>query len=1057
MRRILGFSLTQPAVVLALTIVFAIAGAIAFWHLPIEAFPELADPQVQVITLFQGHAAEEVERQVTLPVEHEMNGLPGLTRMHSFSIFGLSFVVLTFDDATDLYFARQQVSERLAQVDVPDGVKPTLGPLSTPTGEVYRYTLTGDGYSPMQLREIEDWVMERHLKQVPGVADVVSYGGFVKQFQVQVDPLLLQSHRVTLRQVYDALGRSNANAGGNYIEHGEEQYVVRGLGALANAGDIAQVVVAAYGGIPIRIADVARVTVGVAPRRGIVTRDHEPEAVEGIVLMRRGENPSVVLDALHAKIEQLNAGILPPGVHIDTFYDRARLVRRTLTTVTHNLVVGALLVVLVVGVFLASLRAALVVALTIPLSLLGAFLYLKLRGLSANLLSLGAVDFGIIVDGAVIMVEHVARRLGDVRGARQGRSAVLEAAGEIARPTLFALCIIIVAYVPIFSLQRVEGRIFAPMANTVCAALVAALVFSFTLIPLLAYLVLRGERATEETIVERAAARVYSPALRWALAHRGTVVGGTVAVLAVGVWLFARLGTEFLPELNEGALYVTATLPPSISLEHAHRSVEPRIRETLLSFPEVHGVLGQLGGPDDGTDWKTANNLEYFVDLKPREQWPAGVTEDGLVAAMNARLTEIPGVEFNFSQPIKDNIEENISGLKGQLAIKVFGDDLDSLHRAAAEVKRAIEGVPGVADLAVVQAAEIPQVHIAIDRSAIDRYGLNVADVEDVVETAIGGKTATSLWEGERHFDVVVRLAEASRSTLDRLADVRVATPEGAQVPLAQLARIETEPGQAAIDREANMRFVGIKCNVRGRDLGGFVAEAQRRVAETVKLPANSFITWGGEFENQRRAMARLAVIIPLAIGLMLVILFRLFDSLRCALLILATIPFALIGGVVGLDLAGLNLSVAACIGFIALMGQVVLNGVVLVSQINTLRREGSTLGAAVEAGSIRRLRAVLMTALLAGLGLLPAALSRGIGSETQRPLAVVVIGGLVSATALTLLVLPVLCSMLLPEGATDETRRSRLVRMVRRDRGAPRRAPAEEPRDDGTVPQYSR
>src|SRR5213593_3015223 len=994
MRRVLALSLAQPLVVLALTALFAVAGAVAFWHLPIEAFPELADPQVYVITLFPGQAAEEVERQVTLPVEQEMNGLPGLVRMHSFSLFGLSFVVLTFDDGTDLYFARQQASERLAQVDVPDGVKPTLGPLSTPTGEIYRYTLVGEGYSPMQLREIEDWVMERHLKQVPGVADVVSFGGFVKQYQVQVDPQQLQARGLALRQVFDALGRSNANAGGNYIEHGDEQYIVRGLGTLAGSEDIENVVVAARGGTPIRIRDVARVTIGAMPRRGIVTRNRDPEAVEGIVLMRRGENPSVVLDALHAKVEQLNHGILPPGVHIDTFYDRGRLVHRTLTTVTHNLVLGALLVVLVVGVFLMSLRAALVVALVIPLSLLGAFLYLKLRGMSANLLSLGAVDFGIIVDGAVIMVEHVARRIAGIPSRREARSVVLEAADEVARPTLFALSIIIVAYVPIFTLQRVEGRIFAPMANTVCAALVAALVFSFTLIPLLAFALLRGRGGEGETPLEAAALRAYRPALTWALGHRRTVMAGTAATLLLGVWLFGRLGTEFLPTLNEGALYVTITLPPSVSLNRGARLVVPRIRDAFLSFPEVKQVLSQLGGPDDGTDPAPANNLEFFVDLKPHDAWPRGMTLDRLVGDMRARLADVPGIDANFSQPIKDNIEENISGINGQVAIKLFGDDLDALRRSAVEVKRTLEQVPGVADLAVVHSAELPQVHVVVDRKAIARYGLNIADVQDVVETAIGGQTATTLWEGERHFDVAVRLSEASRASLDRIPDVRVATPDGAQIPLGQLARVEISPGQAAIDREANMRFVGVKCNVRGRDLGGFVAEAQRRVAAEVQLPPNSFLTWGGEFENQRRAMARLAIIVPVSIGLILAILMRTFGSLACALLILATIPFALVGGVVGLDVAGLNLSVAACIGFIALMGQVVLNGVVLVSQINALRAEGMRLGAAVEAGATRRLRAVLMTALLAALGLLPAAL-------------------------LTVLVLPVLYTLLLPERAT--------------------------------------
>ncbi len=1016
LRRVLGLSLAQPLLILGLTAAFVTAGLLAFHALPIEAFPELADPQVYVITLFPGHAAEEVERQVTLPLEQELNGLPGLTDLRSISLFGLSNITLTFADGTDLYFARQVTSERLAQADLPDGVKAMLGPLSTPTGEIFRYTLEGEGYSPMELRELEDWVMERHLKQVPGVADVVSFGGFVKQFQVEVDPRQLLAHGVTLPQVFAALGRSNANAGGNYIVHGDEQYVVRGLGTLAGAEDIANVVVQARQGTPIRIRDLARVTVGPAVRRGIVGRDRNPEAVLGIVLLRRGENPSTVLAALHAKIDQLNHGILPPGVHVDTFYDRGRLVHRTLVTVTHNLVVGAVLVVLVVGVFLMSLRAALIVALVIPLSLLGAFLYLHLRGLSANLLSLGAVDFGIIVDGAVIMIEHVARRLGGTAGPREARSVVLEAAGEVARPTLFALCIIIVAYLPIFTLQRVEGRIFAPMANTVCAALVTALVFSFTLIPLLAFLFLRGHGSAAHTPVEAAAARLYRPALGWALDHRGSVLAGTVGVLALGLVLFGRLGTEFLPTLNEGALWVSVTLPPSIALERAHATVLPRIRDALLAFPEVQGLMSQLGGPDDGTDPAPANLIQFFVDLKPHTDWPRGVTAAGLIDAMQARLAEVPGIEVNFSQPIKDNIEENISGMKGQVAVKLFGWDLDALRGAAEEVKRVLAGVRGVADLAIVRSAQLPQVHVVVDRAAIARYGLNIADVEDVIETAIGGKTATQLWEGERHFDVVVRLAAAARATLDAIPQIAVPTPDGAQVPLAQLARVEVAPGEAAIDREANMRFVGVKCNVRGRDLGGFVAEAQRRVAAEVQLPPGAFITWGGEFENQRRAMARLAVIIPVSIALILAILFRTFGSLACALLILTTIPFALTGGVVGLLAARLNLSVAACIGFIALMGQVVLNGVVLVSQINALRAEGLGVRAAVEEGAMRRMRAVLMTALLAALGLLPAALSTEIGSETQRPLAVVVIGGLVSATLLTLLVLPVLYTLFLGE-----------------------------------------
>lgn len=1019
LRRILEWSLARPATVIVLALLFAAAGGAAFWTLPIEAFPELADPQVYLITLYDGHAAEEVERQVTLPIERELNGLPGLARMRSISNFGLSYVTLTFEDTTDLYFARQQVTERLANAELPDGVHPDLGPLSTPTGEVFRYSLHGPGYSPMALRELQTWVMERHLKQVPGVADVVSFGGYQKQYQVSVDPQALVARGISLQQVFAALGRSNANAGGNVIQHGDEQYVVRGLGTMARAEDIENVVVDVRAGTPILIRDVARVQIGTGPRRGIVGRDQDDEAVEGIVLMRRGENPSVVLDALHAKLDALQHGILPEGVSIDTFYDRGRLVHRTLMTVSHNLLVGAALVVVVVGVFLASLRAALIVTAVIPLSLLTAFAYLKLRGMSANLLSLGAVDFGIIVDGAVIMVEHVARRLGGVTTAHAARGAVLEAAEEVARPTLYALAIIIVAYVPIFSLQHVEGRIFAPMANTVCAALVGALVFSFTIVPVLAALALRGQ-GEEETRLDALLTGGYRRALHAALGSPGRTLLGAGVSLVVGVLLLMRIGTEFLPSLNEGALYITSTLPPTIALEAAGKEIVPKTRALLRSFPEVRSVMSQLGGPDDGTDPAGANNVEYFVDLKPRDEWTSGRSLDDLVEAIRARLEDVPGIEYNISQPIKDNIEENISGINGQVAVKLFGDDLESLRTTAGEVKRAMAEVAGVADLAVVHAAQLPQVHITVDRQRIARYGLTVADVEEVVETGVGGRVATQLWEGERHFDVVVRLTEAARASLGRLPDLMVTTPAGAQVPLAQLAKIDVAAGEAAIDRENNSRFVAVKCNVNGRDLGGFVADAQHRVAQQVHLPPNTFITWGGEFENQRRAMGRLAVVIPIAILMILGILYRVFESMRCALVILATIPFALTGGVIGLDLAGLNLSVAACIGFIALMGQVVLNGVVMVSQINGLRADGMAAAAAVEEGAIERVRAVVMTALLAALGLLPAALSTEIGSETQRPLAVVIIGGLVSATVLTLLVLPVLYRVFLSGPATE-------------------------------------
>jgi cobalt-zinc-cadmium resistance protein CzcA len=1029
--RLVDAALDAKWAVLLLTATFVGLGIWAFRELPVEAFPDVTDTQVQVITLYPGHAPEEVERQVTLPIEKELNGTPQLSRMRSVSIYGLSVVTLTFDDGTDNFFARSQVTERLRQAEVPDGVTPGLGPLYTPIGEIYRYVLQADpraGETPMSLRELQDWVLERQLRQVPGVADVVSFGGFQRQLQVEVDPARLKAHGVTLHQVYDALQRSNANAGGNYLRRGSEELVIRGLGYLGSADDIRNVVVAARAGTPLTVGDVARVSVGAVPRRGQVSKDRDAEVVEGIVLLRKGENPAFVLDAIHAKVAQLNAGVLPKGVRIVPYLDRTTLVNVTLKTVLRNLLEGALLVTGVVFLFLLSWRGALVVAAVIPLSLLASFLYLKLRGLSANLLSLGAVDFGIIVDGAVVVVENVFRRRHDEPDAPYG-GVVRDAVQEVARPTLFSLGIIIVAYVPIFTLQRVEGRIFAPMANTVASALVGALVCSLTLVPVLALLSLRRERERRSPIMT-VAERAYRPTLAWALAHRRWVVGGAAVALAGALALASTLGSEFLPELDEGSLWVSATLPPTISLEEAQRMV-PRLRAELLAFPEVRTVVGQLGRPEDGTDPAPVNVLQMFVDLKPRDAWTTSHTRDGLIEAMNARLERYPGIDYNFSMPIRDNVAENISGLKGQVAVKLFGDDLAKLDELASKASRAIAAVPGVADLAVIQAGQLPQVQIAIDRKKIARYGIAVSDVDEAIETALGGKAATQLWEGERRFEVNVRFASAWRGQLASIRDVSVPTPDGTPIPLSELAEIRVGQGRAAINREANQRYVGIKMNVRGRDLGGFVHEAQAAVARAVDLPAGYQLTWGGEFENQERAMHRLSIVIPASIFLIFLLLLRAFGQLRSALLILANIPFALIGGIVALSVTGTNLSVSAAVGFIALIGQAVLNGVLLLSDVEARRREGAPVTIAVVAGAQARLRAVLMTGLLAMLGLLPAALSSAIGSETQRPLAIVVIGGLVSATALTLFVLPVLYAVV------EERRLRRAGRLVSMSRSA--------------------
>jgi heavy metal efflux system protein len=1012
LRALVDWALEEKWAVILLTVAFIAAGLWAFRELPVEAFPDVTDTQVQIITLFPGHAPEEVERQVTLPIEKELNGTPELATMRSISIYGLSVVTLTFADGTDNFFARAQVSERLRQVDVPDGVTPALGPLYTPIGEIYRYVLEADpraGRSPMALRELQDWVLERQFRQVPGVADVVSFGGFQRQFQVEVDPARLKGQGVSLRQVFEALQRSNANAGGNYLRRGAEELVIRGLGSLGSLEDVRNVVITAKGGTPLTVGDVARVSVGAVPRRGQVSQDHADEVVEGIVLLRKGENPARVLEAVHRKVAELNGGILPQGVRVVPYSDRTTLVDQTLRTVLRNLLEGALLVTAVVGLTLVSWRGALVVAVVIPLSLLTSFLYLHLRGLSANLLSLGAVDFGIIVDGAVVMVENVYRRRHEAPGEPIG-GVVRRAVHEVARPTLFSLGIIIVAYLPIFTLQRVEGRIFAPMANTVASALVGALLFSLTLVPVLAALSLGKERERHSPLVT-AVERVYAPLLGWTMAHRRTVLAGAAAALLAAVGVGATLGSEFLPELDEGALWVTGTLPPSIALEEAQRLV-PRVRAALREFPEVKTVVAQLGRPEDGTDPAPVNSLQMFVDLKPEGTWSTAHDKEALVRAMEARLRWLPGIDWNFSQPILDNVEEGISGLKGQVAVKLFGDDLDKLSEAAEAVARAISGVPGVADLAVLQAGQLPQVQIAIDRQKIARYGIAVADVDEAIETALGGKVATQLWEGERRFDVSVRLPSAYRGQLSAVRDVAVPTPDGAPIPLSELADIRIGRGRAAINREANQRFVGIKMNVRGRDLGGFVADAQAAVARGAPLPDGVAITWGGEFENQQRAMRRLAIVIPLSILLIFVLLLKAFSHLRAALLVLANIPFALIGGVIALKLTGTNLSVSAAVGFIALIGQAVLNGVLLLSEVEARRAAGARVAAAVSEGARSRLRAVVMTALLAALGLLPAAVSHAIGAETQKPLAIVVIGGLVSATALTLFVLPALYAL---------------------------------------------
>jgi cobalt-zinc-cadmium resistance protein CzcA len=1011
--RIVQFSLRNRTAVLFFSLVVAMGGVSAFRGLTIEAFPDPTDTQVNVITLFPGQPTEEVERQIGLPIERALNGTPGLTRLRNLSLFGLSYITLTFDDGVDALFARAQVLERLRDAELPKDVVPGLGPLATPIGEIYRYTLTGGGGNPMRLRTLQDWVVRPRLLRVAGVADVVTYGGLVREVQVQPSPAKLAAFGLTLEDLETALTKASTNASGGVLERGAEQLVIRSQGLFRSLADIAAVDLASREGTPVHVRDVAAVHDGWAQRQGVVSRGDHFDTIEGIVLMRRGENPSQVLQRVRDAIGELNDHILQEGIRVEPFYDRTDLVNTTLKTVGKNLLEGASLVVLVLFVFLLDLRASLIVAVLIPLSLLSAFIYLKLRGMSANLLSMGAVDFGIIVDGAVVIVESIVQRLSEGHEHELPPETLLArirmAVNNVARPTVFALLIIIAAYLPIFLLERVEGRIFAPMANTVVAALIGALLFSVTLVPVLAAIAYRRPIRHRVSPVLRWAQRAYDPTLQWAMQHTGLVLLGSLAALGLALVVMSQQGSEFLPELNEGSLYLTFTLPSNISLNEGRRLV-PRITEIVGRYPEVNEVLSQLGRPEDGTDPTLTNNLELFVRLKPPEQWPTHLDSlDAVIDDLRHGLAELPGAEVNFSQPIRDNVNENISGQFGQIALKIYGDDLRQLQEVAERTKDAIAAVSGVSDLGIVKSSEIPQIQVEPDRAALGRYGLDMEDFQRALQAALGGQPVEVFWEGEARFDVVLRYPPSARSDIEKIRKLRVAAQGGITVPLEMLAQVGVGRGRAAISRENGHRYIGIRMNVSGRDMGSFVDEARRRVATTVSLPPGMSLEWGGEFESKERAMARLRLVVPIALLITLVLLFNAFGSFAPAVLVLLNVPFALVGGVAGLVWMEMPLSVSAAVGFIALIGQASLNGVLVLSAIIERQRGGEPLDTAIRGGCNDRLRPVLMTAALAALGLVPAAMSRAIGSEVQRPIAVVIVGGTISASLLTLVVLPVL------------------------------------------------
>ena len=1010
MKRLIQYALHQPLFIILGTLLFVMSGVIAFKNLSVEAFPDVTDTQVTVIALFPGRAAEEVEKQVTLPIEVALSGLPNAIRVFSHTQFGLSFTVITYDDNAKVQEARQQVNERLRSVDLPQGVIANIAPNATPVGEIMRYRVQGDGKSTTELRTLEDWVIERALRQVPGVADVVAMGGFTKLYEVQPDLDKLRAYKLSFQNLLDALGRGNSNAGGSYVAQGVQQYAIRGIGLLTSADDIGNIVVAARNGTPILIRDIAKVTIGSVPRLGVVGQGPDDDVVTGIVIMRKGENASEVLKGVKAKIETLNSHGLPHGVQIVPFYDRTWLMGKTLSTVFKNLVEGALLVSLVLYIFLSNLRASLAVVVVIPLALLATFLGLKIMGVPANLLSLGAMDFGIIVDGAVIVIENIMHRLekdSENMSESERRQTIIDATNEVGRPTLFSMLIIIAAHIPIFALQRHEGRIFQPMALSVTTALVGSLIFSLTLVPLLAYWMLRKKLPHGDNRVVAWSKRVYEPALEWALNHSRKVVVIALVMFAMSIVAASRLGSEFLPELDEGTFWVNFGLPTSVSNEEASNILSD-VRKSLSTIPEVRTTVSKAGQPEDGTDPKTISMAEVFVDVKPQEEWRKGLTRDQLIEQMDHAISAIPGLDPAFSQPIRDNVLESISQIKGQIVIKVAGPDLGELGNTAEAIEREVKQVKGVFRAEIDRRGELPHLQIVIDRSRAARYGLNVSDIQDVIEATLAGKAATDLWEGERKFAVALRLP-ADKRIIANLPGTPIPLAEGGYTTLGNVANIRETTGAMNIAREAGQRTMAIGIFIKDRDMGSVVKDMQERVAKNVKVPENYEVKWSGEFENQERAMARLAVVVPISLLLIFVLLFDAFSSFKKAVLILVNVPLALIGGFIALWAFSIPLSVSAAIGFIALSGQAVLNGVVMLSVFQQLRNAGHTVLESAKIGSMQRLRTVLMTAMLAALGLLPMALSHDIGSETQRPLAIVVIGGLFTATLLTLVVLPVL------------------------------------------------
>jgi len=1015
-KSILSFSLKNKFFTFFWVGILIISGIISYINIPIEAFPDVTNTQIIIVTEWNGRSAEEVERFVTTPIEIAMNSVQRKTNVRSITMFGLSVIKIIFEDDVEDFFARQQVNNQLRNVQLPDNVEPDVQPPYGPTGEIFRYTLKSDKRDTRDLLTIQNWTIDRQLRAVPGVADVVAFGGQEKIYEISVDPVKLQMYNLTPLELYEAVSKSNLNVGGDVIEKNGQAYVVRGIGLLDTKSDIENTIVDIFNDNPLLVKNVATVNEASAPRVGQVGLNNSDDVVEGIIVMRKGENPSEVLGRVKEKIEELNTKVLPQDVKMETFYDRDNLMSYCTKTVMHNLLEGIILVTVIVLIFMADWRTTVIVSLVIPLALLFAFLCLKLKGMSANLLSLGAVDFGIIIDGAVVMVEglfvaldHQAHKHGMEKFNKLSKLGLIKTTGvQMGKAIFFSKLIIISALLPIFAFQKVEGKMFSPLAYTLGFALLGALIFTLTLVPLLSSILLKKNVKEKENIVTRNVNKVVEKGFAWTFKHKTVTLLISGIVFALTMLSAKWLGSEFLPPLNEGALWVEAKLPMSTSLNETVKMVST-LRKELMDFPEVNGVLSQTGRSNDGTDPSGFYYVQMQVNLKPKEEWERKITMDELVEEMDVRLKKYQGINYNYSQPIIDNVAEAVAGMNASNAVKIYGDDLDKLDEIANEVIEQIKDVPGIKDVGILRNVGQPEISVLLDEERMAIYGVTKADAQTVIEMAIGGKTATTKYEGEKKFDIRIRYDKEFRKNEDDIMMLMIPTIRGEKIPLKEIASIRQITGPAFIYRDNTKRFIGVKFSVRERDLGSTIAEAQQNVDANIHLPEGYKIGWTGEFENQVRATKRLGQVVPISLILIFVLLFIMFGNAKDAGYVLINVPFALIGGILALHLTGINFGISAGVGFIALFGICVQNGVILISEFHKQSKTLDDLSQAIKNAVKVRTRPVVMTALMAAIGLFPAAISSGIGSESQKPLAIVIIGGLVTATVFTLLVFPII------------------------------------------------